>query len=233
MRPSCPEVGRSQRPDLIAPKRGRRRLSSSANPATSSENVSRAPPRPRRCLIRRRRPRYPRPRSPHPRNMQVKPHKGDHGELAAPEDRRVTRPVSAASALRDALLFRRPARAGRLGLAGALHSDEHSLKIRAWIRAPRCVVPARLRARSQISCARRHGCRRHSSTSLRPQRHSSGRVPRSRRSVSTRAASRGRRQGSSRGKAHRSRGLPTETRGLPRGAGRTSTRRSSFGCGPE
>ena len=29
---SCPDVGRSQRPDLIAPKRGRRRLSSSANP---------------------------------------------------------------------------------------------------------------------------------------------------------------------------------------------------------
>jgi hypothetical protein len=40
--PSCPEVGRSQRPDLIAKQRGRRRLSSSANPATSSENVSRA-----------------------------------------------------------------------------------------------------------------------------------------------------------------------------------------------
>jgi hypothetical protein len=40
--PSCPEVGRSQRPDLIAPKRGRRRLSSSANPATSSANLSRA-----------------------------------------------------------------------------------------------------------------------------------------------------------------------------------------------
>jgi hypothetical protein len=39
---SCPEVGRSQRPDLIAKQRGRRRLSSSANPATSSENVSRA-----------------------------------------------------------------------------------------------------------------------------------------------------------------------------------------------
>jgi hypothetical protein len=33
---SCPQVGRSQRPDLIAPKRGRRRLSSSANPTASS-----------------------------------------------------------------------------------------------------------------------------------------------------------------------------------------------------
>jgi len=42
VRPSCPEVGRSQRPDLIAPKRGRRRLSSSANPTASSANVSRA-----------------------------------------------------------------------------------------------------------------------------------------------------------------------------------------------
>jgi uncharacterized protein DUF2855 len=39
---SSPEVGRSQRPDVIAPKRGRRRLSSSADPAMSSENVSRA-----------------------------------------------------------------------------------------------------------------------------------------------------------------------------------------------
>ena len=49
--------------------------------------------------------------------------------------RRVTRPVSAASALRDALLFRRPARAGRLGLARALRSDEHSVKMPAWMRA--------------------------------------------------------------------------------------------------
>jgi hypothetical protein len=57
--PSCPEVGRSQRPDLIAPQRGRRRLSSSANPATSSTNLSRTTPALRRCLIRRRRPRYP------------------------------------------------------------------------------------------------------------------------------------------------------------------------------
>ena len=50
MRPSCPEVGRSQRPDLIAPKRGRRRLSSSANPATSSRNASRAAPDPAALL---------------------------------------------------------------------------------------------------------------------------------------------------------------------------------------
>jgi len=57
--PSCPEVGRSQRPDLVAKQRGRRRLSSSANPARSSRNVARAATTARRCLIRRRRPRYP------------------------------------------------------------------------------------------------------------------------------------------------------------------------------
>ena len=39
MRPSCPEVGRSQRPDLIATQRGRRRLSSSANPRHEQHNV--------------------------------------------------------------------------------------------------------------------------------------------------------------------------------------------------
>jgi hypothetical protein len=42
--PSCPEVGRSQRPDLTSPKRGRRRLPSSANHATSSQNVPRTAP---------------------------------------------------------------------------------------------------------------------------------------------------------------------------------------------
>ena len=59
MRALCPEVGRSQRPDLIAKQRGGRRLSSSANPAASSRNLPRATPAQRRCLIRRRRPRYP------------------------------------------------------------------------------------------------------------------------------------------------------------------------------
>ena len=50
MRPSCPEVGRSQRPNLIAAERGRRRLSSSANPATSSTNSSRANTSPQALL---------------------------------------------------------------------------------------------------------------------------------------------------------------------------------------
>ena len=59
MRTSRPEVGRSQRPDLVAKQRGRRRLSSSTNHATSSENASLAAPTDPRCLIRRRRPRYP------------------------------------------------------------------------------------------------------------------------------------------------------------------------------
>ena len=39
--PPARRSGAPQRPDLTATKRGRRRLSSSANPATSSENVSR------------------------------------------------------------------------------------------------------------------------------------------------------------------------------------------------
>jgi hypothetical protein len=48
--PSCPGVERSQRPDLPSPKRGKRRLSSSANPATSSENVHAHNARPRALL---------------------------------------------------------------------------------------------------------------------------------------------------------------------------------------
>src|SRR5207245_746382 len=48
--PSCPEVGRSQRPDLTAKQRGRRRLSSSANTATSSTNVPRTPTAPTALL---------------------------------------------------------------------------------------------------------------------------------------------------------------------------------------
>ena len=69
--PSCPEVGRAQRPDLIATKRGRRRPSSSANPPTSSENVSRAAPASKALLDQTQTGRAtPRPRSPHPRNMQ-------------------------------------------------------------------------------------------------------------------------------------------------------------------
>lgn len=64
-------VGRSQRADLIANQRGRRRLSRSAIPAPGSPNVPRTTPAARRWLMRRRRQRYPaRPRSRHPRKVR-------------------------------------------------------------------------------------------------------------------------------------------------------------------
>jgi hypothetical protein len=59
VRTSCPEVGRSQRPDLIANQRGGRRLSSSANAQQTRLRLANIISR-RRCLTDDDRPRYPR-----------------------------------------------------------------------------------------------------------------------------------------------------------------------------
>ena len=70
MRSSCP-VGRSQRPDLIAKQRGRRRLSSSANTLQTPDRASRTPSAAHRCLTDDDGPRYPRPAPlTHPRKQQ-------------------------------------------------------------------------------------------------------------------------------------------------------------------
>ncbi len=57
--PPARRSGAPSAPTSLPNSAARRRLSSSANPSTSSTNVPLTTPAPRRCLIRRRRPRYP------------------------------------------------------------------------------------------------------------------------------------------------------------------------------
>ena len=73
MRTSCPEVGRSQRPDLVAIKRGRAALSSSVNPL-QIERTTRAHHQPsRRCLTDDDQQRYPKPAFTPPTEASVAP----------------------------------------------------------------------------------------------------------------------------------------------------------------
>src|SRR5690349_6394082 len=57
--PSCPKVGRSQRLDLVAKKRGPPAAVKQRQPRHEQPKRLATPPNPRRCLTRRRRPRYP------------------------------------------------------------------------------------------------------------------------------------------------------------------------------
>ena len=73
MRPSCPEVGRSQRPDLVAKQRGTAAAVKQRQPRYEQPKRSTHSLQPPALLDDDDGRATPRPRSPHPRKQQKRP----------------------------------------------------------------------------------------------------------------------------------------------------------------